>query len=418
MKPTLYLKRLVYYTAIKFDCDERPNLGLIGVGGQNGAQGMLDVKEDFCDLIQQQGGNFQQLPGFVLSPNGRTHFGNGAGFLGWKNFGSQDAVIQYLMQYFNLVECDEDGAISFEEMIHGVSPGDKLMETLLWRGFAVVPHQDGLLLHECSHEKDVATLQACGLDVQRFERPGVGHRFWIPPQPTPDFLLSEIFGLAACNGMVGSPQNDESFASFKTINHDAELYVEGLDAGIALLVKGLNLAGVYTVMSCDGHEKQPPQIWLRTRWDYLWCQHVLHQVWPIARHRHPWVGIHTIEPVPRPISAIWNFVDDPTNGWLRYFFTWEWPRHDQDGAGQTSRLIQAYARELLCEDTSSFLRRQKAGIGCERELLDLVSLTESRNGTPESLGEALLSACGQASGGEAVDRLLRSILREGVNQAL
>lgn len=111
MKPTLYLKRLVYYVAIKLDCDERHNLGLIGVGGQNGAQGMLDVKEDFCDLIRHQGGNFQQLPGFVLSPNGRTHFGNGAGFLGWKNFGSQDAVIQYLRQYFNLVECDEDGAI-------------------------------------------------------------------------------------------------------------------------------------------------------------------------------------------------------------------------------------------------------------------------------------------------------------------
>lgn len=111
MKPTLYLKRLVYYSAIKRYCDRRPNLGLIGVGGQNGAQGILDVKKDFCDLILQQGGNFRQLEGFVPSDKGRTHFGNGASFLGWRDFGSQNAVICYLRQYFNLVECDEGETI-------------------------------------------------------------------------------------------------------------------------------------------------------------------------------------------------------------------------------------------------------------------------------------------------------------------
>ncbi len=111
MKPTLYLKRLVYYIAIKLDCDERHNLGLTGVGGQQGSEGVLDVKEDFCQLIRRQGGNFEQLPGFVRSPNGKTHFGNGAGFLGWKNFGSQRAAVAYLEQYFTLVECDEDGEV-------------------------------------------------------------------------------------------------------------------------------------------------------------------------------------------------------------------------------------------------------------------------------------------------------------------
>lgn len=111
MKPTLYLKRLGYYSAIKSRCDKRHNLGLIGVGGQNGAQGILNVKEKFCDLIFLQGGNFQQLDGFVSSDNGRTHFRNGAGFLGWKDFGSQNAVIRYLRRYFNLVECDKGETI-------------------------------------------------------------------------------------------------------------------------------------------------------------------------------------------------------------------------------------------------------------------------------------------------------------------
>ena len=111
MKPTLYLKRLVYYIAIKRNCEERYNLGLIGVGNHAGAQGILDAKEDFCLLIQQQGGSFQQLSGFVLSPNGLTHFGNGAGFVGWKNFGSQNAVITYLKRYFTLVECVDEAEL-------------------------------------------------------------------------------------------------------------------------------------------------------------------------------------------------------------------------------------------------------------------------------------------------------------------
>lgn len=270
----------------------------------------------------------------------------------------------------------------FEKMINGSRSGDKLMETLLWRGFAVVPHRNGLLLHECSHEKDVATLKKCGLVVQRFERPGVKHRFWIPPQLTPKSLMRRIFDLAACNGMTGMPPIDESFATFKTNNYDTDLYVEGLDVGVALLVKGLNQAGVFTVMSCDGHEEEPPKIWLRTSWDYLWCQYVLHQVWPQARLRHPWAQlrrgrpscINTSAPVPRP-SVIWKFVDAPRYGWMRYFFTWEWPSYYLDESASTRKLIQAFARELLSERTSTFLLQQRAAIACEGDLLDLFTRT-------------------------------------------
>ncbi len=106
MKPILFLKKNRYYVSIKDDCDARNNLGVIGVGDENGQKGTLDAKQEFCDLIQRQGGNLPKEPGFVPSRNGRTSYGNGSGYRGWKNFGSQKAALSYLANYFTLVECD------------------------------------------------------------------------------------------------------------------------------------------------------------------------------------------------------------------------------------------------------------------------------------------------------------------------
>jgi hypothetical protein len=105
-KPVLFLKRLQYYIAIKENCDARSNFGLIGVGSKHMDNGILDAKQELCDLINTQGGNLLREPGFVPSQNGRTSYGNGSGYLGWKNFGGQHAALRYLRQYFELVECD------------------------------------------------------------------------------------------------------------------------------------------------------------------------------------------------------------------------------------------------------------------------------------------------------------------------
>jgi hypothetical protein len=107
MKPKLFFKKLRLYLAVKEDCDAHHNLGLIGIGAGHGESGVLDAKQDLCDRIERQGGNLVGTLGFVHSSNGRTRSGSGSGYLGWKNFGSQKAVLSYLEQYFTIIDCDE-----------------------------------------------------------------------------------------------------------------------------------------------------------------------------------------------------------------------------------------------------------------------------------------------------------------------
>ena len=108
MKPKIFLKKLRFYLALKDDCDAKHNLGVIGVGTAHNDKGVLDAKQELCDLIKRQGGDLHNVPGFVLSRNGRTSYGNGSGYRGWKNFGNQKAALSYLAQYLTLAECEED----------------------------------------------------------------------------------------------------------------------------------------------------------------------------------------------------------------------------------------------------------------------------------------------------------------------
>jgi len=258
--------------------------------------------------------------------------------------------------------------MNFEEIINGLPSQNMLLETLLWRGFAVETYQSGLLLHAQSHEQDADILEACGLDIQRTERVDESDRLFIAPQPTPDSLLKRIFELPARNGMVGAPQIDDAFETFKSNEFGPRLDTEGLDPGTALLVKALNHVGVYTVMSCDGHGVQAPQIWLRTRWDYFWCRHVLHEVWPLACRQIPWTSCKLPNAVRADYDSykesLWNFSEDLRAGWLRYSFTWERPGFDEDleVSNPVFLLIQSFARELLRPDTSMFLRLKKAAL--------------------------------------------------------
>lgn len=259
--------------------------------------------------------------------------------------------------------------MTFEEMINGLPPQSKLLETLLWRGFAVEPYLDGLLLHKQSHDQDAATLAAYGLKIKRIERVDESDRLFIPPQRTPKSLLKRLFELPPRNGMTGSPEIDDAFETFKAIEYGPRLDTEHLEPGTALLVKALNHVGVYTVMSCDGQGHQAPKIWLRSRWDYLWCRHVLHEVWPFACRQNPWTYCKLPDAVlaacEHPEGALWKFSEvseDHLPGWLRYSVTWEQPGFDKELeiSNPVFWLIQSFARELLRSKTASLLRRKKA----------------------------------------------------------
>ncbi len=262
--------------------------------------------------------------------------------------------------------------MNFEEIINGLPSQNMLLETLLWRGFAVETYQSGLLLHAQSHEQDADILEACGLDIQRTERVDESDRLFIAPQPTPDSLLKRIFELPARNGMVGAPQIDDAFETFKSNEFGPRLDTEGLDPGTALLVKALNHVGVYTVMSCDGHGVQAPQIWLRTRWDYFWCRHVLHEVWPLACRQIPWTSCklpNTVRADYEPYKeSLWNFSEDLQAGWLRYSFTWERPGFQEDLGVSVPVfwLIQSFARELLRPEITTFLCRKRSALTEDR----------------------------------------------------
>jgi hypothetical protein len=106
MTPTIFLRKHSLYTAIKDDCDTWENLGIIGEGSKSGAAGLLNAKQELCDAIINRGGNLLKLPSFILSPNGRMRNGSGSGYVGWKDFGSEKAVLHYLEQYFSVKQCE------------------------------------------------------------------------------------------------------------------------------------------------------------------------------------------------------------------------------------------------------------------------------------------------------------------------
>jgi hypothetical protein len=301
--------------------------------------------------------------------------------------------------------------MNFEEIINGLPSQNMLLETLLWRGFAVETYQSGLLLHAQSHEQDADILEACGLDIQRTERVDESDRLFIAPQPTPDSLLKRIFELPARNGMVGAPQIDDAFETFKSNEFGPRLDTEGLDPGTALLVKALNHVGVYTVMSCDGHGVQAPQIWLRTRWDYLWCRHALHEVWPLACRQNPWTDCKLPDAVlaacEHPEGALWEFSEDPQAGWLRYSFTWEQPGFDEELeiSNPVFWLIQSFARELLRSKTSSFLRRRKATLN-KNAFLWLEHMGAVAPGLEASVESCILYLTNSGKQQELVDHLV------------
>lgn len=72
--------------------------------------------------------------------------------------------------------------------------------------------------------------------------------------------------------------------------HDSrnDIRIKELDRGIASLVFALNKAGLYTTMSCDGHGKRPPKIWMRRREDAGTIRDILTEAAQQASFAYDW----------------------------------------------------------------------------------------------------------------------------------
>ncbi len=106
MKSKICLKENKYYYAIKKECTDRWNIGLIEkadgtLANNKGRTGSI------AGSIRGLGGNFHRVPKhpFVPSKTGASKTCGGTTYEGWVVFGSLGKAIDYLDQYFNITYC-------------------------------------------------------------------------------------------------------------------------------------------------------------------------------------------------------------------------------------------------------------------------------------------------------------------------
>ena len=159
------------------------------------------------------------------------------------------------------------------------------MECLLWRGFLAELKDGTAWLLRGSHDDDIHLLEQCGLECQVINDPECIYLAEIQAPENPD-VLRNVFFSQEQNGMVGAPDGDEehlgideNFESFRQ-RHGDKVATRHLDPGIALLIKVLPSCGVFTVMSCQGHnDVDGPKIWVRSQWDSSWFVCILERLW-------------------------------------------------------------------------------------------------------------------------------------------
>ncbi len=193
--------------------------------------------------------------------------------------------------------------------------GEELvLEALLRRGFLAYRDGGGLWLGTGSHGADLSVLELVpGISSERVAR----HRdrfCRISLQQTDLHTASEVARaiVALPEHHIGKEKGGFSGLGLKSRAldfNDWETYrwmvwgallpvypatsleqptvYEGLDIGIALLVKSLPLANVVTCLSCDGHGTEPAFVSFCFKWDSCWGQAVfaslpnqpVHSVW-------------------------------------------------------------------------------------------------------------------------------------------
>jgi hypothetical protein len=102
----LFIKKKARYFALKLLCIERPNIGALEALPPNHPDGTVNAKQDLVEKIAAQGGNFLVQPGFNPAVLGSTRRVSGTGYVGWRQFGTIDAAIQYLRIYFTVRACN------------------------------------------------------------------------------------------------------------------------------------------------------------------------------------------------------------------------------------------------------------------------------------------------------------------------
>ncbi|MBE7496944.1 MAG: hypothetical protein HS117_18540 [Verrucomicrobiaceae bacterium] len=249
----------------------------------------------------------------------------------------------------------------FNRCIEALEPTEALLECMLWRGFWGELRDDQLWLLHWSVD-DLQFLRECGVSAHPVDG-GSPARIGTAEDMT---VCRNVFLSGAACGMEGVPSLGNSFEAFKTGELAEPIPVRHLDPGVALLVKALGLAGVYTVMSCDGHLKSAPAINLRTEWDWIWCEYVLKQVGLMLEIDNP--------------KRLW-FFDKARNkypGWAEHVVVWNQPS-DEKVWFECFSQIQRLARKLI--ESAQDFRRAKTAICTPCDLS--LALREQENALKE-----------------------------------
>jgi hypothetical protein len=233
------------------------------------------------------------------------------------------------------------------------NPIDRITEVLLWRGFLVEKRANDILLCTGSHDDDLVFLSEI-LPEPRFHIQeilnDVNHRATIsvPKKITNrDILHIVSLGQQPGHGMLGEPLVGVDWLAFQNCRFGASVAVRWLDIGIALMVKTLPLAGVFTTYSCDGfaHGDRNTLISLHGSYHFGWCKRVIEKV--------------TCE---LEIVNLGNFIYEPGSGWTHEY---RWQIADTGFDGQIEEAfdvfheIQCVARHLMRPEVIDGLRALK-----------------------------------------------------------
>ena len=174
----------------------------------------------------------------------------------------------------------------------GLAGNDLLLEALLRRGFLAYSDNEGVWLGTGSHFEDIYALRCIdGLKVDVV----TGH---CERLARIQYDVSNLQLIAIIKSIIAIPEHrgmsglhgmgrhlSSSWDRYKAMNWGAKksicriqgdqgLAEEGLDLGVALLVKALPLARVATNYCCDGHGEKEAYILFNFPWDALWGERV------------------------------------------------------------------------------------------------------------------------------------------------
>ena len=164
----------------------------------------------------------------------------------------------------------------FEQVLRdGSDPVARLASVLLWRGFLIERQGADLFLSAGSPSEDRHRLSRLGFKVKSLTK-AKATQLALPGFIEDRGFLENIFYLETRNsGFTAPPHIPGTLPSFVRCQYGAEIPVEVLDSGIALLIKTLPAIGVLTVHSCSGHGKGSASIIVHDDWHLRWLRAVV-----------------------------------------------------------------------------------------------------------------------------------------------